>query len=142
METALLSLFSLVFFVFAFGIALAVMGFRAVVEAIAIRLKPVIPDKVEDMIFDFWNEWVLPSAPVIFGGLLAFLITDYPYPAEFASTASARVFFGLVAGFFSGGVYRFAKFHLRKYLPEEIKNKIDNVAKKLNSLPPPSNTEE
>lgn len=132
METALLSLFSVVFFVFAFGTALAVMGFRAVVEAIAIRLKPVLPDKVEDMLQDFWNEWVLPAAPVLFGGIIAFLVPDYPYPAEFAETTSARVFFGLVAGFFSGGVYRFAKFHLRKYLPEEVKKKVDQVANKLN----------
>lgn len=133
METALLSLFSVVFFVFAFGIALVVMGFRAIVEAIAVRLKPVLPDKVEDMLQDFWNEWILPAAPVIIGGLVALLIADYPYPAEFAETTSARVFFGLVAGFFSGGVYRFAKFHLKKYLPEEVKKKIDDVAKKLNS---------
>lgn len=142
METALLSLFSLVFFVFAFGIAIVVMGFRAFVEAIYNRLKPALPDKVEDFLADVWEEWVLPAAPIVIGGLLAHLVADYPYPVDFADSVSGRVFFGLIAGFFSSTVYRFAKYHIKKYLPEDVKKKVDAISKKFTSVaPPPSNPE-
>lgn len=139
MESALLSLFSLVFFVFAFGIAIVVMGFRAIVEAIYTRLKPVLPDKVEDFLADVWNEWILPSAPIIIGGFLAYFVSDYPYPADFAVSVSGRVFFGLISGFFSSTVYRFAKYHLKKYLPEEMKKKVDAMSKRFASIQPPPN---
>lgn len=143
MESALLSLFSLVFFVFAFGIAIVVMGFRAFVEAVYTRLKPILPDKFEDFLADVWKEWILPAAPIIIGGLLAYFVADYPYPADFAGSVSGRVFFGLIAGFFSSTVYRFAKYHLKKYLPEEMKKKVDAISNKFTSMaPPPSNPEE
>lgn len=135
MDTALLSLFSIVFFVFAFGINIVVMTLRAVTEAIFKKLDVVIPDKIEDFLRDVWNEWIIPAAPVVIGGLLAYFIADYPYPAEFAASISGRVFFGLIAGFFSASVYRFAKYHIKKYIPEEIKAKIDALAKQNNITP-------
>lgn len=132
MDTALLSLFSLVFFVFAFGINIAVMALRAVIEAVFKKLEIVIPNKIESFLHDVWNEWILAAAPVVIGGLLAYFISDYPYPAEFAGSVSGRVFFGLIAGFFSASVYRFAKYHIKKYLPEEVKAKIGALAKQTN----------
>lgn len=136
METALLSLFSLVFFVFAFGINIVVMAFRAIVEAIFKKLDVVLPDKVEDFLGDVWNEWILPAAPIVIGGLMAYFIADYPYPQEFAASASGRMFFGLIAGFFSATVYRFAKFNIKKYVPDEIKAKVDGLAKQMNVKEP------
>jgi hypothetical protein len=132
METTLLSLFSLVFFVFAFGINVVVIAFRAIIEAIFKKVKIVLPEKLKGFLLDVWNEWILPAAPVIIGGLMARFISDYPYPQEFASSASGRLFFGLIAGFFSATVYRFAKFHIKKYVPEEIKSKIGGMAKQMN----------
>lgn len=55
-----------------------------------------------------WSELILPILPVVLGGLVSGLISKYPFP-EAISTLSGRVFFGLVAGMFSGIVYRFAK---------------------------------
>ncbi len=132
MDTALLSLFSLVFFVFAFGINIVVMAFRAIVEAIFKKLDVVLPAKVENFISDFWKEWVLPAMPIVIGGLMAYFISDYPYPPEFAASNSGRLFFGLIAGFFSATVYRFAKFNIKKYVPEEVKSKVGGLAKQMN----------
>jgi hypothetical protein len=132
METALLSLFSLVFFVFAFGINFVVMAFRAIIEAIFKKAEIILPKKLEDFLIDVWNEWILPAAPVVIGGLMARFISDYPYPQEFAASASGRLFFGLIAGFFSATVYRFAKFHIRKYVPDEVKAKVGGLAKQMN----------
>ena len=132
METAISSLISLVFFVFAFGINIVVMALRAIIEAIFKKLDVVIPDKIEGFLRDVWNEWILAAAPVVIGGLLAYFISDYPYPAEFAGSVSGRVFFGLIAGFFSASVYRFAKYHIKKYLPDEVKSKIGALAKQAN----------
>ena len=141
MESALLSLFTPAFFVFAFAIALVIIALRAIVRAVSGRLS-FLPDRLEGFLEDLWTEWILPAAPIVVGGLAAFLITGYPYPADFATSASARALFGLIAGFFSSSVYRFAKFHLKKYLPEKIKEKVDGIAKKMNSTPPPKQLEE
>lgn len=136
METALLSLFSLVFLVFAFGINIVVIAFRAIIEAIFKRIDVVLPAKVENFLGDIWKEWILPAAPIVIGGLLAYFIADYPYPQEFANSPSGRLFFGLIAGFFSATVYRFVKFHIKKYVPNEVKEKVDGLAKQLNVKEP------
>jgi hypothetical protein len=135
MESALLSLFSLTFLVFAFGIAISVSALRTLIEAICRKTAIIIPDKWEGVIFDVWNEWVLPAAPIVVGAIIAFLVKDYPYPEEFAASGSGRAFFGLIAGFCSSSVYRFAKYHIKKYLPQEVKDKIDSVAGQLNQPP-------
>ena len=137
MESALLSLFTLSFFLFAFGVAVAVGAIKTILEAIYFRLKIVIPDKFEGFLEDFWNEWVLPAAPVVAGGVLAFFLSDYPYPEGFVGSVSGRVLFGIIAGFFSGSVYRFAKYHLKKYLPEELQKKLEDVSNSIKSIPPP-----
>lgn len=139
MEQALFSLFTTSFLVFALVVALAVSVIRNVIEAIFRKLQFVIPDKTEDMLKDFWREWVLRALPVVVGGLLAFFVAQYPFPAEFAASGSGRVFFGMIAGLFSSTVYSFTKFHVKKYLPDNIKKKIDDMNPL--SLPPQANTE-
>lgn len=137
MDSALLNLISTVFFVFAFAIGIAIIALRAIVRRVASWLS-FLPDKLEGFLGDIWREWILPAAPIIVGGLAAYLIADYPYPAPFNESVSARTLFGIIAGFFSGSVYRFAKYHLKKYLPEEMKKKLDEVGQKLKiSVPPP-----
>jgi hypothetical protein len=133
METALLSLFSLVFIVFAFGINIIVMALRSISEAIFKKLNVILPNKIESFLYDFWNEWVLPASPIVIGGFLAYFLNDYPYPENFAGSCSGRIFFGLIAGFFSSTVYRFAKFNIQKYLPKEVKKKLNRSAKNTDS---------
>ncbi|MFA5758016.1 MAG: hypothetical protein WC942_01365 [Clostridia bacterium] len=128
MESALLSIFSLVFFVFSFGIGLTVAIVRIISERLWKKLEIVIPDRFESFLLDIWKEWVLPALPIILGVLGAYFLSDYPFPSEFASSNSGRVFFGIIAGYFSKDVYRFAKYHIRKYLPKEVKEKIDSIA--------------
>jgi hypothetical protein len=129
MEQAILGLFSTSFLVFALVVALASSIIRNVAEAIFRKLKIVIPDKYEGMLGDIWGEWILPVLPMIIGGLFAFIFTGYPFPAEFAATATARVFIGIVAGMISSTVYRFTKYHVKKYVPESVKSKFSLLKK-------------
>lgn len=127
MEQALFSLFTTSFLVFALVVALAVSVIRNVIEVIFRKLRCIIPDKTEEILKDFWREWVLRALPVVVGGLLAFFVAQYPFPAEFAASVYGRVFFGMIAGLFSSTVYSFTKFHVRKYLPDNIKKKVDDM---------------
>ena len=140
MEQALFSLFTTSFLVFALVVALAVSVLRNVIEALFKKLQFVIPDKTEDILKDLWREWILRALPVLVGGLLAFFVVQYPFPAEFAASNSGRVFFGLIAGLFSSTVYSFTKFHIKKYLPDTIKQKIDDINPL--SIPPAANKDE
>jgi uncharacterized membrane protein YedE/YeeE len=140
MEQALFSLFTTSFLVFALVVALAVSVLRNVTETIFRKLQFIIPDKVEDVLKDLWREWILRALPVVVGGLLAFFVVQYPFPVEFAVSVSGRVFFGLIAGLFSSTVYSFVKFHIKKYLPNTIKQKIDDMNPL--PLPPAANTDE
>lgn len=132
MENALTSMFSLVFFIFAFGINIIVITIRTIIETILKKINLVIPQKIGNIIKDIWNEFILPYIPVVIGGLVAYYIKDYPYPSEFATSISGRVFFGLIAGFFSASVYRVSKFYIKKYVPTEIEKKVTEIAKQVN----------
>lgn len=83
-----------------------------------------------------WTELLLPVGPVITGALLGFMFSQYPYP-EGISSASARTFFGLVAGLFSGLAYKIIKGMLNKKVeeissksPEELVNEIKDTITK------------
>lgn len=133
MEQAILGLFSTSFLVFALVVALATSIIRNICQAIFHKLEIVVPDKYEGFLSDVWNEWVLPVLPMIIGGFFAFIFTGYPFPAEFAATVIGRVFLGIVAGMISSTVYRFTKYHVKKYIPEQIKSKL-SFGKKPNIL--------
>jgi len=55
-----------------------------------------------------WNELILPIAPPIIGILMSIFGTNLPYP-ENLTTLDGKIEFGLVAGLFSGLVYRVVK---------------------------------
>jgi len=56
----------------------------------------------------FWKELVLPISPVLLGSVIGLLAQMYPFPEGIVSI-SARVVFGMVAGLFSGLLYRIVK---------------------------------
>lgn len=56
----------------------------------------------------WWQEVFLYVLPVAWGSLSASVATMYPFP-EGVSSFSARLFFGIVVGFFSGFLYKILK---------------------------------
>ena len=64
----------------------------------------------------YWSELIVPVWPVGTGGLIAALISSYPYPDVFKGTWSARCAFGIFCGLFSGFVYRLVKKNLLEKL--------------------------
>jgi hypothetical protein len=125
-ETILGELFSLPTIVFAVVIYLQVLLFRKLTEAVAKRVAHVFPDKWEGFWIELWREWVLPAAPVVFGGLTAYLIVQYPYPEIFASSDAGRFFFGIVAGLAAAYVYPRVLYYYKKFLPETVANALPN----------------
>ena len=83
-ETSLMSLLTLPFLVFCVMVMLITKGFKHFIEFSAKKIAHVFPDKYEPWWVWFWKEVVLPGAPLVTGGLLAFFLTDYPYPDLFA----------------------------------------------------------
>jgi hypothetical protein len=65
-----------------------------------------------------WGELIVPISPVVLGAMVTSVISKYPFP-ESVSTLSGRVFFGLVAGMFSGLVYRIVKAMLMAQMPKK-----------------------
>ncbi len=55
-----------------------------------------------------YRELILPISPILIGGLLAGLVSSYPFPEAF-STLWARVALGAVGGLASAHVYRIAR---------------------------------
>ena len=137
MDNALTGFLSIETVIFAIVIWFATLAFRFIIQGAARQVAHIFPDKYEPYWIDLWREWMLPATPVVLGGLLAFFISDYPYPSMFASSAMARVFFGLVAGGAAGYAYRFFKNKLDQLLPKRVKELRD----KLSSFPPGPNKE-
>lgn len=64
---------------------------------------PAIVDK------KYWREFLVPAGPIGTGGIIAAVVTSYPYPDMFKETWSARTAFGIFCGLFSGFLYRMVK---------------------------------
>lgn len=56
----------------------------------------------------FWNNLVLPIFPLFLGCMMGWLMKVYPYPVGLVGNGT-HILFGLVAGMFSGLVYRVLK---------------------------------
>lgn len=69
--------------------------------------------KIMKKFHDFWFQVLTPTIPVIIGGIMSYFMGSYPFPEEI-STTSSRVFFGFVAGMFSGLVYKVIKSYISK----------------------------
>jgi hypothetical protein len=57
---------------------------------------------------NIWRLFILPTMPVVFGGLVGGLIDTYPYPAGLVSRPT-HVMYGMVCGFAAGWAYRILK---------------------------------
>lgn len=102
MDTILQALLSWQFVLFCLAISAMVFVFRSFIEY-----------GIENWTYlsttsKLWNKLILPILPIVLGTLSALIAKKYPYPDEL-HTISARVAFGLVAGLFSGLVYRIIK---------------------------------
>ena len=64
-----------------------------------------------------WEELVLPTLPLVLGGVIGGFVEFYPYPEQFTGTTS-RVFFGIFAGLISGLIYRLVKQNLLKKIKD------------------------
>ena len=64
-----------------------------------------------------WNDLALPISPLVTGGVFGFFVTNFAFPVDIKSVSS-RVAFGIVAGMFSGLVYRVTKSLLKQKLSE------------------------
>jgi len=136
MEESITAIFTTSTLIFSIVIALATIAVRNVIEAFYGKLKTILPEKVEDVLTDFWEQWVLRSLPMILGGLGAYMFPSFPFPEAFNDSPSGRVFFGIVAGLFSSPIYSIVKFHTRKHLPKSIKEKAKSIIPKALSRAP------
>jgi len=127
-DAALGSLITIQVIVFCVIIYLEVLAFRKFVEkAFAPFVAKFFPDKWEPWWVELWREWVLPAAPMVFGGLTALLIVQYPYPEQFVSSDWSRLFFGIVAGMAANVVYPRVKYYWKKYLPPKVEEKLEQI---------------
>lgn len=134
MESTILSIFSASVLLYAVVVAILILIIRRSVEAFFKKAFAAISftDKYEDKIIFIWKEWVLRVLPMVVGGLLAYFLSSYPFPEEFAASDSGRTILGIIAGLFSSQVYGFVKVHVEKYLPKNIKEKVEQLEEEAN----------
>jgi len=53
----------------------------------------------------WWNNVIMPIAPIVIGCLFGAIAVGFPYPAEIVKI-SGRICFGIVAGLFSGQTFK------------------------------------
>lgn len=141
MDSALTSFLSIETIVFVLIVYLSVAIFRKVVEVLASKIAYIFPDKYEPWWKEFWREWVLLSAPVIFGALIAFFVPAYPYPSVFAASIAGRVFFGAVAGLCANNTYKFFSYYIKKLVPKKVNKETERIKGQISapdSIPPES----
>lgn len=121
-----------------FGLACWILTFftRRITETAVPTLKKAVDANKEGVTYKttfarWWNEVILYGLPVFWGGLSATL-ARYPFP-EAPLSFSARLFFGIVVGFFSGFIYKvLKKIILKKF---DIVSEKDLPAAKAPELP-------
>lgn len=121
MDNVFQALLSWQFLLFCLCIAAVTFVVRKIIEFFVLD-NPKMPGTRTSK---FWTDLVLPIFPVVFGCLIGFFATKYPFPQDLHS-ASGRISFGLVAGLFSGLIYRVAK----SFLASKLGVVIDDTDKK------------
>lgn len=109
--------FSLSTLVFMMVVFSAVFIQRKLVEAILPSLK-----EKDSRWNKLWTDFFVPVGPIATGGIIGWLVDNYPYPTMFAGP-TAQIFYGIVCGLFSGLAYRLVK----KNILEKLSSKVDSV---------------
>ncbi len=98
-----------------FGLMCWILTFitRRIVETALPHLKKSADANHKDVTYKttfarWWNEVILYVMPPSWGALAGGLASMYPFPDGLTSL-SARLFFGVVVGFFSGFIYKIVK---------------------------------
>lgn len=131
MDNLLQTLLTWQFILFSLGIAAITEVIRRGIEFFILD-NPKMPGTRASK---FWREFLLPIAPYVNGILIAFFATKFPYP-EGIDSVSAREFFGLVAGAFSGLTYRVITGLLKNKAPassEELNDLVSQIKENSNS---------
>ena len=121
MDSILQAFLSVQFLLAAFAIA----GINFFTRKVTEYLLATILAK-NDFVKKFWNDLVLPLSPLVTGFLCGIFATNYVYPADI-TTVTARAAFGIVAGMFSGLVYRVTKSMLKQKLTAEEQEHENNI---------------
>ena len=98
---------------------------RVIKEAEYILDNPKVP---MSKFSKLWTELLLPIAPLVNGGVLAYFAKSYQFPLDLHDTIS-RIIFGVVAGLLSGLIYKVVKGLIKDKLPKKVTDQ----------LPPSSN---
>jgi hypothetical protein len=104
------------------------LGISAIVFTVRRSFEFYIVSKNYKKIINIWQNLFLPLFPLFLGAVVGWFAKSYPYPQNISS-ASGRVFFGIVAGMFSGLIYRL----LKSILLSNIKATDDSSDNLLNS---------
>ena len=94
-------LFTLPFWVLVIIIGLTATAIKELFESIFNKVEKVVPDNIDHWIIRIWNNVVVRILPISIGGLIGYLVTAYPYPEPFNTSAFARFCIGTVAGLVS-----------------------------------------
>lgn len=113
MESVIQILLSWQFLMLCLGIAAVTFVFRKIFEYFIFKHFVKIKK--------LWSEVILPILPVVTGGFISEFAKQYPYPEDIQSDIG-KVFFGIIAGMFSGLVYRIAKSYISKAAPKAENN--------------------
>jgi len=104
------TLLSWQFVLLCLAISAIIFVFRTIVDYF-LKVKKASPT--------LWEDVILPVSPIILGGLMCWQMPSFPYPNNL-NDKDFRIIFGLVAGSFSGLVYRMIKATLIKKITDAI----------------------
>lgn len=128
------SLLTLPFIIFCVMIMLLTKLFSKIIEALAVKIAIILPDKWEPWWVWLWKEVVLPVTPLVFGGLLGYLIADYPYPDQFSQSLTSRVFIGITGGIAAAWLYPRFMFYYNKFFKKKLEQKVDEINEKIEEV--------
>lgn len=113
------ALLSLPLIILVITLSLLTSGYRYVIENVATRLVPIVPDKWEPWIMYLWREVILPITPILLGLVFGYLVSDYSWPVGFENL-SGRLMLGGISGLLASWIYPRILYHIRAYLYKQI----------------------
>lgn len=112
------------FLIFCLGLSAITFVVRKIVEYLMLCFPGLLGSKFSIL----WKSVLLPIGPVVNGAIAGVLADSFPYPESLGTSSYGRFSFGLVAGLFSGLVYRI--------VVELLKSKFSESTKQSSDVPP------